>query len=85
MSNDCVNNKSDSELENMFSSLSEREATVVMYRFGFVNDKSFTLDEIGKMMGVTRERIRQIEFKAVRKMKKKAINSNMKLFDYVGN
>ncbi len=50
--------------------LQERERMVILYRFGFIDGKSYTLEEVGKKFGVTRERIRQIEAKALRKLRK---------------
>ena len=49
--------------------LTEREIKVIKARFGFDDNKIMTLEEVGKMFGVTRERIRQIERKALRKLK----------------
>ena len=49
--------------------LSEREAHVIMHRFGISDGTPKTLDEIGKQLGVTRERIRQIEKKAMEKLR----------------
>ena len=59
------------EMENIFFQiLSDREIAVVRRRFGFEDGKPETLEEIAKSVGVTRERIRQIEAKALRKLKK---------------
>lgn len=54
-------------LEN--SHLTPRELEVIKYRFGFYNDRIYKLEEIGKMFGVTRERVRQIEYKALKKLR----------------
>ncbi|MGW0329048.1 sigma-70 family RNA polymerase sigma factor [Nocardia sp. NPDC003183] len=54
-----------SHLAAVLESVSEREASVVSMRFGLSDDSPKTLDEIGKILGVTRERIRQIERKAL--------------------
>ena len=55
-------------LEN--SRLSDKEKMVIKYRFGFINHRIYTLEEIGNMYGVTRERIRQIEIKALGKLRR---------------
>ncbi|MFA7146302.1 MAG: RNA polymerase sigma factor RpoD/SigA, partial [Candidatus Riflebacteria bacterium] len=49
----------DGELEKLLDSLNERERIVVMHRFGLGDLKPYTLEEIGKLLGVTRERVRQ--------------------------
>jgi RNA polymerase primary sigma factor len=51
------------------TALTEREAAVLRLRFGFGGDEPLTLDEIGKIFNVTRERIRQIEGKALGKLR----------------
>ena len=48
--------------------LTDKEKKILLYRFGFFDDRCFTLEELGNMFGVTRERIRQIEAKALRKL-----------------
>ena len=53
----------------MLSTLSEREARVLELRFGIGDGISHTLEEIGQEFGVTRERIRQIEAKALKKLR----------------
>ena len=57
------------QLHHVLDTLSEREAGVVSMRFGLGDGQPKTLDEIGKVYGVTRERIRQIEAKALRKLR----------------
>lgn len=52
------------------STLTEKEKDIICYRFGIVDGRFHTLDEIGKIFGVHRERIRQIENKAIRKLQK---------------
>lgn len=54
---------------NILATLSDREKEVVMMRFGLEDDNPKTLEEIGQHFGVTRERIRQIETKALRKLR----------------
>ena len=58
-----------SSVEHALDMLDERERDVVKMRFGVGYNQSFTLDEIGKSFGLTRERIRQIEKKALQKMR----------------
>ena len=53
----------------MLHVLSQKEERVIMLRYGFCNEKCYTLEEIGNEFGVTRERIRQIEAKGLRKLK----------------
>jgi RNA polymerase primary sigma factor len=60
------------QLENVLASLTEREAKVISMRFGLQNGNEHTLEEVGQKFLVTRERIRQIEAKALRKLKKKS-------------
>jgi RNA polymerase primary sigma factor len=56
-------------IEEVLSALSDREAKVLKMRFGLSSNRMMTLEEVGKEFGVTRERIRQIEAKALRKLK----------------
>ena len=56
-------------LNTVLSDLTEREARVIRLRFGFDDGKSRTLEEVGNLFDVTRERIRQIESKALRKLR----------------
>lgn len=59
----------DDELELVLSSLSDRERVVLLHRFGLHDTKSYTLEEIGRLLGVTRERVRQIESQALAKLR----------------
>ena len=68
-------------LYEVLSSLSDREAKVLKLRFGLEGTKQMTLEEVGKVFGVTRERIRQIEAKALRKLKHPS--RRKKLQDYL--
>jgi RNA polymerase primary sigma factor len=57
------------ELERILSTMSEREALILRHRYGLIDGIPKTLDQIGEEIGVTRERIRQIENKAISKLK----------------
>ncbi|EKN6176648.1 hypothetical protein DVQ78_08520 [Yersinia enterocolitica] len=57
-----------STLSGILEELDERSRAVILYRFGLGNIEAMTLEEVGQIFGVTRERIRQIEFKAIRKL-----------------
>ena len=56
-------------LGEILNTLTEREADVLRLRFGMYDGKTHTLEEVGQIFGVTRERIRQIENKAIRKLR----------------
>jgi len=68
-------------LDEVLATLSDREARVLKLRFGLEGTKQMTLEEVGKVFGVTRERIRQIEAKALRKLKHPS--RRKKLQDYL--
>lgn len=71
------------EIEKIFKKeLTPRELKVLKFRFGFVEEKLYTLQEIGHIEKVTRERIRQIESNAIRKLKKSKILERLKDFYY---
>ena len=56
-------------VEQVLSTLSPREARIIRLRFGLDNDRPYTLEEVGQKFGLTRERIRQIEGKALRRLR----------------
>ncbi|WP_447978702.1 sigma-70 family RNA polymerase sigma factor [Candidatus Nitrospira bockiana] len=57
------------ELDRILATLTPREQTVIRMRFGIGQDEPFTLEQVGQNLSVTRERIRQIEAKALKKLK----------------
>lgn len=70
------------QVQSILSSLSDREQKIVRMRFGLDNGKSHTLEEVGQEFAVTRERIRQIEAKALAKLRKH--KDAKKLHEYLG-
>ena len=70
------------EISKVLLTLTEREEKVIRLRFGLEDGKSRTLEEVGQLFGVTRERIRQIEAKALRKLRHPS--RSRKLKDYMG-
>lgn len=56
-------------IETVFATLNEREANVLRLRFGMNVNHAYTLEEVGNELGITRERVRQIETRALRKMR----------------
>ena len=68
------------QLEEVMKNLTEREAMVLKLRFGLDNGKGRTLEEVGKVFNVTRERIRQIEAKALRKLRNPVRSKKIKDF-----
>ena len=69
------------QMKDILASLSQREREVLSLRFGLVDGESHTLEEVGAQFGVTRERIRQIEAKALRKLRHPT--RSRKLRDYL--
>lgn len=69
------------QVKDLLGSLSEREQKIIRLRFGLEDGKSHTLEEVGQEFSVTRERIRQIEAKALAKLRKH--KDSKKLLDYI--
>ena len=69
------------QVQDILSSLSDREQKIVRMRFGLYNGKNHTLEEVGQEFAVTRERIRQIEAKALAKLRKH--KDAKKLYEYL--
>lgn len=66
-------------VENLLIVLSDKEKYIIKNRFALHTDKRLTLEEIGQHFGVTRERVRQIEKTALRKLERNAQNTNIKI------
>ncbi|MFN2151489.1 MAG: sigma-70 family RNA polymerase sigma factor, partial [Anaerolineales bacterium] len=71
------------QVKNALAVLSERERQVLELRFGLLDGKDHTLEEVGQYFDVTRERIRQIEAKALRKLRHPTRSRNLR--DYLGS
>lgn len=69
------------EVARVIDSLSEKEARIIRLRFGIGHFSEHTLEEVGRVFGLTRERIRQIEYQALVKLKQR--NRSIRLRDYV--
>ena len=67
-------------VNDMLSILSDREKKIIVYRFGLDGDKARTLEEVGVLLGITRERVRQIEAKAVNKLRNSPKAQNLKSY-----
>ncbi len=70
------------QVQSVLATLSDREQKIIKMRFGLENGKSHTLEEVGQEFAVTRERIRQIEAKALAKLRKH--KDAKKLHEYLG-
>ena len=68
------------QLEEVLDTLTDREDNVLRLRFGLDDGRTRTLEEVGKVFGVTRERIRQIEAKALRKLRHPSRSNQLKDF-----
>jgi RNA polymerase primary sigma factor len=75
-----INDGLSDSTRDILSSLTPREAKVLRMRFGIDMNTDHTLEEVGKQFDVTRERIRQIEAKALRKLRHPSRAQNLKSF-----
>ena len=75
-----INDGLSDSTRDILSSLTPREAKVLRMRFGIGMNTDHTLEEVGKQFDVTRERIRQIEAKALRKLRHPSRSSHLKSF-----
>ncbi len=69
-----------SEIERALSTLTEREAEVIKLYFGFDDENSLTLEEIGEQFHLTRERVRQIKEKAIRRLRHTSRSKNLRAY-----
>lgn len=72
-----------SKMDELLATLSPREARILRLRFGMQNGRSYTLEEVGKKFGLTRERIRQIEGRALRRLRHPRRSRHLR--DYLGD
>ena len=75
-----VNEMLKEQINSVLSTLTEREGQVLKLRFGLIDGTCRTLEEVGQIFGVTRERIRQIEAKALRKLRHPSRSKKLKDF-----
>lgn len=68
------------EINQALKNLTERESKIIRLRYGLDDGKAHTLEEVGQVFGVTRERVRQIEAKALRQLKRPGNIKNLKEF-----
>jgi RNA polymerase primary sigma factor len=69
------------DLASLLDQLDEREREIISLRFGLVDDRPLTLDEVGRRFNLTRERIRQIEAKALTKLRHPCSAHHRRLVD----
>ena len=78
--NELMKNSLRKEIERSLATLSEREADILRFFFGLNEYPAMTLEEIGEKMDLTRERVRQIKEKAIKKLKNKFRNQLLKTY-----
>jgi RNA polymerase primary sigma factor len=69
------------QLHDVLGTLPARESRILQLRYGLLDGTSYTLEEVGRKMGVTRERVRQIEAQAFRRLRQSSVSG--KLADYL--
>lgn len=75
-----LNNSLQQEIERSLATLNERESEIIRYYFGLNGTRPHTLEEIGEVFGLTRERVRQIKEKAIKKLKNNYRNKLLKSY-----
>jgi len=78
--NELIDNSLRKEIERSLSTLGQREADILRYYFGLNGYPPYTLEEIGDEFGLTRERVRQIKEKAIKKLKNQYRNRLLKAY-----
>ncbi len=68
------------EIERVLSTLTEREAEVITLYFGINRERALTLEEIGERFGLTRERVRQIKEKAIKRLRHATRSKNLRAY-----
>ena len=68
------------EIKRSLSVLNEKERQVIIYYFGLDSNKSYTLEEIGYQMDMTRERVRQVKDKALKKLRTRSKKSLLNVY-----
>ena len=68
------------ELNNLLNVLDERERIIIKHRFGLDGEEPKTLTEVGELLGISRERVRQIEQRALKKLRALAMKRHLKDF-----
>jgi RNA polymerase primary sigma factor len=68
------------KIKQILKNLTERETKILEMRYGLVDGREHTLEEVGERFNVTRERIRQIELKAIRKLRNPSLSRTLKSF-----
>jgi RNA polymerase primary sigma factor len=78
--NELITDSLRKEIERSLSTLGEREADILRYYFGLNGFPPYTLEEIGEEFGLTRERVRQIKEKAIKKLRNQYRNRLLKSY-----
>lgn len=77
---DIVEESLHKELNKLLNALDERERAIIEYRFGLKGEEPKTLTEVGEILGISRERVRQLEQRALKKLRTLAIKKHLKDF-----
>lgn len=77
---EAANNLLSTHINELLSVLTVRERDVIKLRFGLTDDRSHSLEELGRVLGLTRERVRQIELRAMQKLRKNSYAGDLREF-----